>query len=168
LKEIVPEMGTPYNALKTNIGFMLNKPIGFSRDFSLAYDEIRISSDLEVRNLKSDYRLSRTQEGLLFQGTVSGEIDTQCARCLEPASVQVKAEIDEIYFFPDRVHDESEQVIPEDGYIDLGNVFRDYLLLEMPINSLCKPDCKGICTECGQNLNLAECEHTNGRIIFDA
>ena len=31
-----------------------------------------------------------------------------------------------------------------------------------------KPDCKGICTECGQNLNLAECEHTNGRIIFDA
>ena len=106
-------MGTPYNALKTNIGFMLNKPIGFSRDFSLAYDEIRISSDLEVRNLKSDYRLSRTQEGLLFQGTVSGEIDTQCARCLEPASVQVKAKSMRSIF--SRRVMMSLSSIPEDG-----------------------------------------------------
>lgn len=160
-------MEISHNALKTNIGFMLNKPIGYSRDFQIDYDAIRIEPDLDVMNLHSNYRLSRTQEGLLFQGTVSGTIDAQCVRCLESAPVEVETQIDELYFFPDHVHDPSEQVIPVDGYIDLGEVFRDYLLLGLPIHNICKPDCKGVCIECGQNLNLGECEHASDRVIFD-
>lgn len=159
-------MELSHNVLKTNIGFMLNKPIGYSRDFEIDYDAIRIEPDLDVVNLHSNYRLSRTQEGLLFHGKVSGTLDSQCVRCLESAPVTVEAEIDELYFFPDHIKDASEQAIPEDNYIELGEVFRDYLLLEMPIHHLCKPDCKGICLECGQNLNQGECEHTQDRIIF--
>lgn len=49
--------------------------------------------------------------------------------------------------------------IPEDGNIDFGPILREYLLLEMPIKPLCKPDCKGLCTVCGENLNLTTCEH---------
>jgi len=60
-----------------------------------------------------------------------------------------------------------EETIPEDGYIDLGGLFRDYLLIELPMNSVCKKDCKGICIECGQDLNEGECEHTDSRVIFD-
>jgi len=159
-------MELSHNVLKTNIGFMLNKPIGYDRDFIIDYEAIFIEPDLQVQNLHSDYRLSRTQEGLLFSGVVRGTIDSQCVRCLEPAPVEVEAKIDELYFFPDHVKDLSEQAIPEDGYIELGEVFRDYLLLELPIHHLCKPDCKGVCVECGQNLNLGECEHTGKRIIF--
>ena len=146
---------------------MLNKPMGYSRDFQIDYDAIRIEPDLDVMNLRSNYRLSRTQEGLLFQGTVSGTIAAQCVRCLESAPVEVETQIDELYFFPDHVHDPSEQVIPVDGYLDLGEVFRDYLLLGLPIHNICKPDCKGVCIECGQNLNLGECEHASDRVIFD-
>ena len=62
---------------------------------------------------------------------------------------------------------ENGEVVPEDGYIDLGRPIRDYLLLDLPINLVCKPDCKGICVECGVNLNRETCEHTDSRIIFD-
>lgn len=159
-------METQHNTLKTNIGFMLNKPIGYSRDFQLAYEAIRIQPDLDVKDLASEYRLSRTQEGLLFQGTVSGVVDALCVRCLESAPIRVEAQINELYFFPDHANDSSEQMIPEDGYIDLGETFRDYLLLELPIQNICKPDCKGVCIECGHNLNFGECEHTDSRVSY--
>ena len=68
--------------------------------------------------------------------------------------------------FPERTQEETDQLVPVDGYIDLADIFRDYLLLEIPINYLCKPDCKGVCVECGQNLNVADCPHTDRRIIL--
>jgi len=78
----------------------------------------------------------------------------------------VDTPFEELFFFLERSQEEFDQIIPEDGYIDLGEIFRDYLLLEIPMNYICRPDCKGICVECGQNLNLGECEHTTSRIQF--
>lgn len=153
-------------SLRTNIGFMLNKPIGFSRDFHLEYEEIFLPPDLNVKDLACQYRLSRTSEGLLFQGNLQGKIEMDCARCLETNWMPVNAEIDEIFFFPDKVKDDSEQMIPEDGYIDLAETFREFLLLELPITPVCSPDCKGVCIECGQNLNKGSCEHSDSRIDF--
>lgn len=153
-------------SLRTNVGFFFNKPIGFFRDFHAEFPEIFIDPDLNVYNFLSNYRFSRTREGLLLQADLSGEIEAQCVRCLTFHRVAVKAPFEELYFFPERTQEESDQTIPESGYIDLGLVFRDYLLLEIPMNYICKPDCKGICVECGQNLNLGECEHTLSRIQF--
>ena len=153
--------------LKTNIGYFLGKPIGFEREFHVEYDEIFIQPDLNVFDLVCDYRISRTQEGLLFRGTLSGRIEAECGRCLETGLANVDTQFEELFFFPERIRDEGDQVIPEDGYIDLSETFRDYLLLGLPINYVCRAECKGICTECGQNLNLAECEHNSARIRFD-
>jgi len=61
--------------------------------------------------------------------------------------------------FAQRSQDDLDMIIPDDGYIDLGVIFREYLLLEIPINAVCKPDCKGLCPECGQNLNENMCKH---------
>ena len=54
---------------------------------------------------------------------------------------------------------ESGLILPEDGHIDLEPLIREYLTLEIPIQPLCKPDCKGLCVECGENLNERLCEH---------
>jgi uncharacterized protein len=54
---------------------------------------------------------------------------------------------------------ESGLLVPEDGNIDLGPIVREYLMLEYPLKPLCKPDCQGLCTVCGENLNLGTCEH---------
>jgi uncharacterized protein len=49
--------------------------------------------------------------------------------------------------------DESGLVVPEDGNIDLEPIVYEYLLLEIPINPVCREDCKGLCDICGENLN---------------
>lgn len=150
-------------SLRTNIGFFLNKPIGYSRNFEVNFPEIFIEPDLLARNLIGHYSFSRTSEGLLLQADLEADIDGQCSRCLEPMQVHIHTNFEELYVFELRMIEElDEELVPKDGYIDLGIPFRDYILLELPITSLCKPDCKGICLECGQNLNTRPCEHNHG------
>ncbi|MCJ7695465.1 MAG: DUF177 domain-containing protein [Anaerolineaceae bacterium] len=146
-------------SLRTNIGYFLNKPIGFSKDFKVEYPEIYIEPDLNILNFISDSRFSRTREGLLLQSEIGGEIKVNCSRCLSPFFVHVNSEFEELFVFIQRSQEISDLIVPEDGYIDLGGLFREYMLLEIPINSICQEDCKGLCVECGQNLNEEFCEH---------
>jgi uncharacterized protein len=66
----------------------------------------------------------------------------------------------ELYAFDNRSETESGLILPEDGHIDLAEMLREYALLEVPISPICKPDCQGLCVECGQNLNEMDCGHS--------
>ena len=50
-------------------------------------------------------------------------------------------------------------ILPESAQIDLAPILREYALLEVPIKPLHDPDCKGLCIECGQDLNIEDCGH---------
>ncbi len=49
--------------------------------------------------------------------------------------------------------------MPEDAQIDLQPLMREYALLEIPINPLCRADCRGLCPVCGEDLNRQDCGH---------
>lgn len=149
--------------LRTNVGHFLNKPIGYSREFEVNFPQIFIEPDFNATNLKGTYSFSRTSEGLLLQANLEADLEGQCSRCLEPMPVHVATQFEDLYVFETRLKEElDEEEVPNDGNIELGVPFRDYLILEMPINSICRPDCKGICLDCGQNLNTGTCEHNHG------
>ena len=153
--------------LRTNVGYFLNKPIGYSRDFEFNFPDIFIEPDLHAKNLIGTYSFSRTREGLLLQAQLEAVVEGQCSRCLESMPVHVKTSFEDLYVFEPRMIEElDEEQVPKDGYIELGIPFRDYILLEMPINSICSPNCKGICLDCGKNLNKGSCEHNHG-VVFD-
>lgn len=104
---------------------------------------------------------------MLLQVELEAEVDGECSRCLEPMSVHVQTSFEDLYVFEPRMIEElDEEQVPRDGYIELGVPFRDYILLGMPMNAICSPDCKGICIECGQNLNKGSCEH-NHSVVYD-
>jgi uncharacterized protein len=54
---------------------------------------------------------------------------------------------------------ESGLLVPDEGQINLEPLMREYALLEFPISPVCKPDCKGLCPVCGENLNQTDCVH---------
>jgi uncharacterized protein len=54
---------------------------------------------------------------------------------------------------------DSGLLVPDDAHIDLAPLFREFALLEIPLKPLCREDCKGLCIECGQNLNEKDCGH---------
>lgn len=151
-------MNNRQNPLRLNVGYLYNKPIGTSRDVPIDFEELRIE-DLEIKNLTSLVSVSRTREGLLLQVKGKAEIETICVRCLESFFLSVAFEFEELFEFPSRYREETDLLLPEDGYIDLRPLYREYLILSMPIKRLCKTDCRGLCAICGTNLNKESCEH---------
>lgn len=92
------------------------------------------------------------------------EMKNECVRCLAEFSQPVQTEFSEMYAFNKRAVTDSGLILPDDGNIELGPLIREYMLLEIPIQTLCRPDCKGLCMECGEDLNLTTCEHERLRI----
>ena len=145
--------------LRLNVGFLINSSIGTSRDFNFDYKTMKLGDDLTVSDFKGTARFDRTPQGLLLQGKFRAEADLECVRCLETFSKTLKWSSTDLYAFDKRSISESNLLVPEDGQIDLEPLLREYALLEFPINPVCKPDCKGLCPVCGENLNETDCGH---------
>lgn len=147
--------------LRLNVGFIVHQTIGFSHDFNFAVPEVYIEPDLHLTNLLGIARVTRTPQGLLVQVKMQANVQAECVRCLENFSQPLEVDFSELYAFNKRYVTESGLILPENGYINLAPVLREYMLLEVPINPFCLPDCKGLCLECGTNLNLFSCEHAS-------
>lgn len=120
---------------------------------------MRLGEDLTVREFIGTARFDRTPQGLLLQGGFGADTELECVRCLEPFTQPLKWSITDLYAFDQRSISESNLLVPEDGHIDLEPLLREYALLEFPISPVCKPDCRGLCPVCGENLNNADCGH---------
>jgi len=101
-----------------------------------------------------------------LRGRFSGEFEVPCARCIEPVDIPLSAEFDLIFRPIGADADAPERSITapetEIGYYQgdsllLEDVLREQVLLSLPVRTLCKPDCKGLCPRCGKNRNLEAC-----------
>ena len=155
-------MNNSNNPLRLNVGYLFNKPIGTSREIPVEVEHLELD-DLIVQDLKCLVRVSRTREGLLLQVEGAAKVETSCVRCLEDYFQPVSIEFEELYQFPSRHREETDLILPNDGYIDLISLFREYLILGLPIKPLCKTDCKGLCIVCGVNLNEELCKHEKNK-----
>lgn len=142
-----------------NVGFIVHEQVGYKHEFSFAYEQIQISDDLVTRNLDGLVTIGRTPQGLIVQGDFSSEVTLECGRCLTEFDRELDWDLTELYAFNKKSVSESDLLLPEDQHIDLGPLIREYALLEIPINPVCRPDCKGLCSICGQNLNETDCGH---------
>jgi uncharacterized protein len=140
------------NALRLNVGFFLNQPVGYSRDFPFDFPELRLDPDLELQNLSGSARVSRTPQGLLVQVKMAAQVLAQCGRCLTEFEQPLNIDFTELFAFSERTTGESGLILPENAHIDLAPLVREYMLLEIPISPLCRPDCQGLCPVCGERI----------------
>jgi uncharacterized protein len=116
---------------------------------------------LEIR-----LRLESVMEGVLVTGTVRAEAQGECVRCLEPVRLDVAADFQEMFSYPDAddrgranaepgddAEDDEDTLFLEDGLFDLEPVLRDAVVLALPMQPVCREDCAGMCSQCGTSLN---------------
>lgn len=151
-------MPSPRKPFRINVGFIIHEEVGYSHEIPFELEKI-ILDDLELRNLIGTVTIGRTPQGLVMQGNFSAETTIDCVRCLKEFNFPLTWEITELYAFNQRSVSESELLVPDDAHIDLAPLIREYALLEIPIKPLHDPDCKGLCIECGQDLNIKDCGH---------
>ena len=152
-------MSNSSNQLRLNVGFLLNAPVGDSRDFPIDIPHIHLDPDLDLSDLQGTARLTRTAQGILVQAKLRAALPTECVRCLKDFIQPLEADFTELYAFTRKTVTESGLLLPEDAHIDLRPLVREYMLLAVPISALCSPDCKGLCPVCGGNLNEADHNH---------
>lgn len=133
-----------------------------SIDFHSA--EIKQMEPLEV---------NATAELLEGQIRVEGSFETKmelvCARCLEPVAEEVSSTFD-LFYAPlpkgadlikhreDRLKDDDTDIgFYEGDGLFLADVLKEQVLLALPIKAICQSDCRGLCPNCGANLNHEEC-----------
>lgn len=143
--------------LRFNFGFLLEAASGTSRSVELNYPTVQISNDLTLTPLTGVFVVTRTGEGIYLSGVLNSMLEINCVRCLEDGNIVVNLHIDDLFYYPPHAAPEGEYVIGEDGFIDLAPLVRELAVLEMPIQPICKPECQGLCVECGQNLNEGDC-----------
>ncbi len=142
--------------LRFNFGFFLEASLGTSRTIELNYPTIQVE-DITLRPLVGTFTATRTSEGIYLSGTLINTLIAQCVRCLEEAIVSIDLQLDDLFYYPPQTAPKGEYSLGDDGYIDLAPLVRELTVLETPIQPICRPDCQGLCTECGQNLNKENC-----------
>ncbi|WP_298758516.1 DUF177 domain-containing protein [uncultured Nocardioides sp.] len=118
----------------------------------LGIDVLRVAEGSPV---ELDLRLEAVMEGVLVTGTARAALEGECARCLEPIHDDVEARFQELYVYIEHQtsHDEDDDVSRlQDDLVDLEPQLRDAVVLELPFQPMCEPDCPGLCPECGARL----------------
>jgi uncharacterized protein len=80
-----------------------------------------------------------------------------CDRCAEPTTKVLPTMHFEHIIVTEQIGEDEEYIVAEDMQIDLDEIIRCDVALNLPSKFLCKDDCKGICSGCGRNLNKEAC-----------
>lgn len=109
-----------------------------------------------------------TLDDIRIAGKLATDLEGLCARCLEPVQYPVKRDFDLLYRPAGSDVDGDKEVELQDrdaaiSYyegdgVELQDLLREQMLLEVPIKTVCNEQCKGLCPHCGRNLNTGECE----------
>ena len=145
----------PNRVLRLNVGFLLNAGAGHIHDTGFDVPPIRVAEDVDLAYLRGPLRLSRTKEGILVQGTLEVGLEDECFRCLDGMQHHLVLDVEELYAYPNPT--DTEFQIGEDGVLDLAPLVRSEAIIADTRGALCRPDCKGLCPNCGTNWNHGTC-----------
>jgi uncharacterized protein len=149
-------------------------PLEFAEEFQP--DVIDLGGEARLRGpVKASGRVEVVEEhhgkhqvikDIRLRGRLLAGLELQCARCLEPLRQDVKREFELLYrpLGADAGRDELSVTDAEaeigyyqgDGLL-LEDVLREQVLLALPLKVTCSEDCKGLCPQCGKNLNQEQC-----------
>lgn len=144
--------------MRFSIGELLHAPVGALLSFQIDWGFQDLDDDLSIEGLRGQLTFLQTEKGILGTGTFAVDIDTECARCLEPIRKTIDIELEERFRSMSYISaNDPACPIDGEGYVELGPILRDLVLVALPMNPLCKDNCMGLCQNCGHNLNEGPC-----------
>jgi uncharacterized protein len=149
-------------------------PLDFEEEFKP--DVLDLGPEVRQRTpLKTSGRAELVEEhhgkhqvikDIRLRGRLSAGLELQCARCLDPVPQQVDRQF-ELLYRPLGVDAGRDELSVTDAEAEIGyyqgegilleDVLREQVLLALPLKATCREDCKGLCPQCGKNLNQEAC-----------
>lgn len=153
--------------LKFNVAQLLREEIGARRIHSFDERALPLDESTTLNEIAGTVRFTRTASGVLADVDVRGTVETMCTRCLTPMSQTLEVHFRDEFHSKIEVNtgvslptpeEEDPFFIDESHKVDLGEAIREYALMELPMQTLCREDCKGLCPTCGADLNAGPCD----------
>ena len=145
--------------------------------FAYSFAPNEISLDIETAKLKNVVKVEAELTKRIVQTDVKGEIfaelETECSRCLQAADLKLKIPFEAAFVMAENYTEAKEAELKEDDLdvsifngdkIDVTELVREQLLLNLPEQAFCREDCQGLCEKCGANLNLIDCNCEDGEV----
>ena len=111
--------------------------------------------------------LPHTGGEVRVKGKVETNLETECDRCLATTTYPVSADFD-LFYKPAEVVSGQDEIALDEGEaeiafyeepgLELEQIVREQVLLQIPMQRVCKAECKGICPLCGANRNEVSCQ----------
>jgi uncharacterized protein len=121
---------------------------------------VPVGSDVEL-----DLVLTSVSEGVYISGSVRGSLTGECGRCLNEIDESFEVVLAELFAYADstteETTDEDEVGRMHGDLINLEPTVRDAVVLTLPTNPLCRPDCPGLCPECGVHFDDLPADHSH-------
>jgi len=150
----------------------LEKPQGRVRCEVAGPAPIGTGVDVEG-DLTGHVELSNTGKSVVARGHVAGQANLECSRCLKQFPWQFHLAFTENCHLRQtddpaeyEIAQDEEEPIPilDEDVIDLTELIRQLIAVEVPLRPLCRPDCAGLCPECGTDLNQNQCDCRKARV----
>ena len=157
--------------MEFNVSQLLKEGIGSRRAYSLS-ERVEAMTETGTTQVLGSMVITRTNNGVWVTGKFEANAVGSCVRCLVITDYTVSFELDAEYaprmdINSGTLLDENE-INPDlfsltsDNILDLSEPIRQCVIIEKPMKLLCDPECSGLCSNCGANLNQAPCECSEG------
>ena len=116
----------------------------------------------EGSSLVVDARLTSLEDGVLARGRADVHVHGECVRCLRDLDEERTVTFDELYYLsgtPRAAEDGEDVLLVGEDSLDLEPALRDALVPALPFRPLCRPDCAGLCPECGRRVDDLPADH---------
>ena len=141
----------------------------------LGFDAVSIPKDEPI---DVDLKIESVSEGVLASAHITSFAVAECGRCLEPLEYEIEEDFQELFEYEKEGKDkkkkksknEDEEELDDDirymdgDEIDLEGPIRDAIILNLPLNPLCKADCQGLCPDCGEKIENLPSDHAHEKV----
>ena len=132
------------------------------------FDFVEKISDLDLDEifhgeLKLSCKMDKSHHQIIINCDINFETSLTCDRCISEFKKTFSKQFQNIYFI---IYDSEKEVVEDPGVyylsptedkIDLLKDVKEYMNIAIPMKVLCNDDCKGLCPNCGKDLNQFEC-----------
>jgi len=128
-----------------------------NENFAIDDEEFLKETGLD-KNVLLTGEIYKINDSLTFTGKLEYVITVECARCLKEFDKKIETKFSADLVEEEDLESDDLQMVITDGTIKLDEAIKQLIYLSMPMKSLCRDDCKGICPNCGVNLNEETCQ----------
>ena len=123
------------------------------------------NTDFTLRKVDIDCLITKTSTTVFINGKLSAIIKSYCSRCLEDVNIPIGGNFTYTLFPAKAETREDLELTAEEleishyqgDFVDLTSIICEQIILQIPFQTLCREECKGLCPRCGINLNTSSC-----------